>query len=68
MCAIFGIIGEDNPRLIRMMSKVQEFRGPDKQNFYFDEENKLNLEIIDYQLLTLIMVINQWSLSIKNSL
>ena len=43
MCAIFGIIGEDNPRLIRMMSQVQEFRGPDKQNFYFDEENKLNL-------------------------
>ena len=43
MCAIFGIIGEDNPQLIRMMSKVQEFRGPDKQNFYFDEENKLNL-------------------------
>ena len=34
MCAIFGIIGEDNPQLIRMMSKVQQFRGPDKQNFY----------------------------------
>jgi asparagine synthase (glutamine-hydrolysing) len=43
MCAIFGIIGEDNPKLIKMMSKVQEFRGPDKQNFYFDKENKLNL-------------------------
>ena len=43
MCAIFGIIGEDNPQLIRMMSKVQEFRGPDKQNFYFDKENKINL-------------------------
>ena len=43
MCAIFGIIGEDNPQLIRMMSKVQQFRGPDKQNFYFDKENKINL-------------------------
>ena len=43
MCAIFGIIGENNPSLLRKMSKVQEFRGPDKQNFYFDKENKLNL-------------------------
>ena len=47
MCAIFGIIGEDNPKLIKMMSKVQEFRGPDKQNFYFDKEIKNNTSIIE---------------------
>lgn len=43
MCAIFGIIGENNPGLLKMMSKVQEFRGPDKQNFYHDKENRINL-------------------------
>ena len=43
MCAIFGIIGENNSQLIHKMSKVQEFRGPDKQNFYFDQENNVNL-------------------------
>ena len=43
MCAIFGIIGENNNQLINMMSKVQEFRGPDKQSFYFDQKNSVNL-------------------------
>ena len=33
MCAIFGVIGENNPELIKKMSRVQEYRGPDKQNF-----------------------------------
>ncbi len=43
MCAIFGIIGENDFDLIRRMSKVQEYRGPDSQNFYFDEKNLINL-------------------------
>ena len=43
MCAIFGIIGENNFDLIKRMSKVQEYRGPDSQNFYFDEKNLINL-------------------------
>ena len=36
MCAIFGVIGENNPELIKKMSKVQEYRGPDKQNFLIE--------------------------------
>ena len=36
MCGIFGIIGKpgNNLRLLKSMSKVQEFRGPDKKYFY----------------------------------
>ena len=41
MCAIFGIIGENNTDLLSKMSKAQEFRGPDKQNFYLIKKIRL---------------------------
>ena len=34
MCAIFGIIGKNNSKLIEEMSNLQKFRGPDKQSFF----------------------------------
>ncbi len=37
MCAIFGIIGDCNPELLRKISSVQKFRGPDDQNFFYDK-------------------------------
>ena len=43
MCAIFGICGENNIDLLKKISKSQIYRGPDSQNFFFDENNKVNL-------------------------
>ena len=40
MCAIFGIIGRSDLELIKKISRIQEFRGPDDQS-YFDSEDKL---------------------------
>ena len=34
MCAIFGIIGKTNLKLIEEISSLQKFRGPDKQSFF----------------------------------
>ena len=33
MCAIYGIIGQNNIELLKKMSKSQIFRGPDSQDF-----------------------------------
>ena len=43
MCAIFGIIGKSDIRLIKKMSKCQIYRGPDHQAFYLNEKLKLSL-------------------------
>ena len=45
MCGIFGIIGKpgNNLRLLKAMSKVQEFRGPDKKYFYNNVKKKIFL-------------------------
>ena len=43
MCAIFGICGENNKPLLEKISKSQYYRGPDSQNFFLDETNKVNL-------------------------
>ena len=43
MCAIFGICGENNIDLLKKISKSQVYIGPDSQNFFFDENNKVNL-------------------------
>ena len=54
MCAIFGVIGINDLGLVKKMSKVQEFRGPDKQNFFNDPKFNLcignnRLSIIDIE-------------------
>ena len=38
MCAIFGIIGKSDRDLLKKISTVQLFRGPDSQENYFNEE------------------------------
>ena len=45
MCGIFGIIGKpgNNLRLLKSMSKVQEFRGPDKKYFYNNKKKNIFL-------------------------
>ena len=45
MCGIFGIIGRsgNNLKLLKLMSKVQEFRGPDKKYFYTNKKKKIFL-------------------------
>ena len=55
MCAIYGIIGQNNIELLKKMSKSQIFRGPDSQDFYNNEENNLcfginRLAVIDREL------------------
>ena len=55
MCAIYGIIGQNNIELLQKMSKSQIFRGPDSQNFYNNKENNLcfginRLAVIDREL------------------
>ncbi len=37
MCAIFGIVGVSNLNLVKEISKIQIFRGPDHQGFYSDK-------------------------------
>ena len=34
MCAIFGMIGKTNRELLRKVSKIQIYRGPDNQGFF----------------------------------
>jgi len=45
MCGIFGIVGKpgNNLNLLKSMSKVQEFRGPDKKYFYNNVKKKIFL-------------------------
>ena len=42
MCAIFGIYGENNLKLLKRMSNCQLSRGPDSQSFYSDKINKFS--------------------------
>ena len=46
MCAIFGVVGINDLGLVKKMSKVQEFRGPDKQNFFSDPKFNLCIGMI----------------------
>ena len=43
MCAIFGILGKNDESLLKNISNSQIHRGPDSQNFFFDEGKKLSL-------------------------
>ena len=43
MCAIFGIFGEYNPKIIKEMSLCQVERGPDSTGFYFNKKKKISL-------------------------
>ena len=43
MCAIFGIIGKTNHDLLRKVSKIQIYRGPDNQGFYESDDKKILL-------------------------
>ena len=51
MCAIFGIIGKTNHDLLRKVSKIQIYRGPDNQGFYESDDKILlgnnGLAVID---------------------
>ena len=38
MCAIFGIVGKSDPHLLKKISTVQLFRGPDSQQIYLNKE------------------------------
>ncbi len=43
MCAIFGIVGEYNRQIIKKMSAIQKYRGPDKTKFFFDKKNNFSI-------------------------
>lgn len=43
MCAIFGIFGEYNPKIIKEMSLCQVDRGPDSTGLYFNKKKKISL-------------------------
>lgn len=55
MCAIYGIAGQNNIDLLKIMSKSQIHRGPDSQNFYENAEDNFcfgtnRLAVIDKAL------------------
>ena len=55
MCAIYGIIGQNNIELLKKMSRSQIFRGPDSQEFYDHKETNVcfginRLAVIDREL------------------
>ncbi len=43
MCAIFGIYGEYNPKITKLMANCQKDRGPDKTSFYFNKKKKISI-------------------------
>ena len=43
MCAIFGIIGDYNKNLLKKMSRVQKYRGPDKTSYFLCKKNNISL-------------------------
>ena len=43
MCAIFGMIGKTNRELLRKVSKIQIYRGPDNQGYYESDDKKILL-------------------------
>ena len=52
MCAIFGTVGKADIELVKKISVMQLFRGPDEQNFYVSKDNLVSfgnnrLSVID---------------------
>ena len=43
MCAIFGMIGRTDHDLLRKVSKIQIYRGPDSQGFFESDDKKVLL-------------------------
>ena len=43
MCAIIGIVGEANRKILKKMSACQLYRGPDTQKFFIDEKHKISI-------------------------
>ena len=43
MCAIFGIIGEANRKMLEKMSVCQLYRGPDSQNLFINQKHKISI-------------------------
>lgn len=43
MCAIIGIIGEANHKILKKMSACQLYRGPDDQKFFIDKKHKISI-------------------------
>ncbi len=43
MCAIFGMIGKTDHDLLRKVSKIQIYRGPDSQGFFESDDKKVLL-------------------------
>ena len=51
MCAIFGMIGRTDHDLLRKVSKIQIYRGPDSQGFFESDDKKVLLgKIYFFQL------------------
>ena len=42
MCAIYGVIGKVNHKLIKQISDIQIYRGPDQQNI-IESDDKLTI-------------------------
>ena len=40
MCAIFGMIGKTNHNLLKKVSKIQIYRGPDNQDFFESDDRR----------------------------
>lgn len=43
MCAVYGIIGDTNYKLLKQMSSCQIYRGPDSQNFLINKKNNFSI-------------------------
>ena len=43
MCAIFGMIGKTDHNLLKKVSKIQIYRGPDSQGFFESDDKKVLL-------------------------
>ena len=43
MCAIFGIIGKSDIKILKKMSQCQIYRGPDDQSFYTNKKFRISL-------------------------
>ncbi len=43
MCAIVGIIGEANHKILKKMSICQLYRGPDTQKFFINKKHKISI-------------------------
>ena len=54
MCAIIGIIGQANHKMLKKMSDCQIYRGPDSQNFLSTQNKNIGmnrLAVIDKKIL-----------------